>query len=130
VYAIERGIKLSPYGSWTLKHAPKEAAAEPDECYLVGEDQSRDVPDLAIEVIWTSGGIGKLEIYRRLGVKEVWVWRDGRVGVHVLRGDDYEQVGASGVFPGLDLALLVSFLDRPTATEAMQAFRAALSHAG
>jgi hypothetical protein len=48
----------------------------------------------------------------------------------VLRGDDYEQVGASGVFPGLDLALLVSFLDRPTATEAMQAFRAALSHAG
>src|SRR5262245_45932101 len=30
-YALERGIELSPYGSWTLKNAPKEAGAEPDE---------------------------------------------------------------------------------------------------
>lgn len=52
-YALERGIESSPYGSWTLKRAPKEAGLEPDECYLVG-DQSRDTPDLAIEVVWTS----------------------------------------------------------------------------
>jgi len=43
---------------------------EPDECYLVG-DQDKSAPDLAIEVIGTSGGIDKLEIYRRLDVGEV-----------------------------------------------------------
>jgi Uma2 family endonuclease len=65
-YALERGVDLSPYGGWMLKHAPKESAAEPDECYIVGSDQSGDRPDLVIEVVWTSGGIDKLEIYRRL----------------------------------------------------------------
>lgn len=55
-YALERGLDLSPYGGWTLKDDPKEAGAEPDECYIIGPDQSRDRPDLAIEVVWTSGG--------------------------------------------------------------------------
>jgi hypothetical protein len=34
----------------------------------------RDRPDIAIEVIWTSGGIDKLEVYRKLGVREVWYY--------------------------------------------------------
>src|SRR5262245_57727984 len=65
-FALERGLDLSPYGGWTLKAAPKLAGVEPDECYLVGADQDRQTPDLVIEVIWTSGGIDKLEAYRRL----------------------------------------------------------------
>src|SRR5262245_22136591 len=70
-YALEAGLDLSPYGGWTLKNAPAEAGLEPDECYIVGSDQDKPAPDLAIEVVWTSGGINKLEIYRRLGVQEV-----------------------------------------------------------
>jgi Uma2 family endonuclease len=121
-YALERGIDLSPYGAWTLKSAPKQSGLEPDECYLVG-DQSRDTPDLAIEVVWTSGGIDKLEIYRRLGVGEVWVWRDSRLEVHVLRNERYQREDRSRLFPDLDVALLASFLDRPTALQAVKAFR-------
>src|SRR5689334_19625497 len=30
-YALERRIKLSPYGSWTLRNAPKASGLEPDE---------------------------------------------------------------------------------------------------
>jgi Uma2 family endonuclease len=56
-----------------------------DECYIVGPDQNKEVPDLALEVVWTSGGLDKLEIYRRLGVGEVWIWKDGRITVHALR---------------------------------------------
>ena len=55
-YALYWGIDLSPYGSWTLKDAPRQSGVEPDECYIVGADQSRERPDLAIEVVWTSGG--------------------------------------------------------------------------
>ncbi len=124
-YALERGVDLSPYGAWTLKSPPKQGGLEPDECYLVG-DQSKEIPDLAIEVVWTSGGIDKLEIYRRLGIGEVWFWRESRIEVHVLRQQDYERTDRSGLFPDLDLELLCSFLDRPTALQAVKAFRDAL----
>jgi Uma2 family endonuclease len=125
-YAIERDIEFSGYGQWTLKHAPKEAGVEPDECYIVGTDQRKDVPDLAIEVIWTSGGIDKLEIYRRLGVGEVWFWQDGRIDVNVLQRDQYERAAQSRLFPDLDLALLCSLLDLPTTSQAIRALRDAL----
>jgi len=126
VYALERGIELSPYGSWTLKEAPKQAGVEPDECYLIG-DQNRDTPDLVIEVLWTSGGIDKLEAYRRLRVPEVWFWKDDAIQIHVLVGGGYEPKTRSMALPELDLQLLLSFLDHPTATQAVKAFRAALS---
>lgn len=57
----------------------RERGAEPDECYVFGEDPDPERPDLAIEVIWISGGMNKLEIYRALGVAEVWHWRRGRI---------------------------------------------------
>lgn len=126
-YALETGIDLSPYGAWTLKHAPAAAGLEPDECYIVGPDQEKRVPDLAIEVVWTSGGIDKLEIYRRLGVGEVWTWKDGRIEIHVLAGDRFEKAERSRLFPELDLDLLVSLLDRPTALQAVRALRQALA---
>jgi Uma2 family endonuclease len=125
-YALERGIDLSPYGSWTLKSAPRQSGAEPDECYIVGPDQSRERPDLAIEVVWTSGGIDKLEVYARLGIGEVWFLKEGRIEVHVLRGDVYERASCSALFADLDLDLMCSFLDRPTALQAVRAFREAL----
>lgn len=126
-YALERNVDLSPYGAWTLKNAPAAAGLEPDECYIVGPDQDKRVPDLAIEVVWTSGGIDKLEIYRRLGVAEVWTWKGERLEVHVLTGDRYERSETSRLFPDLDLALLVSLLDRPTALQAVRALRQAIA---
>ena len=124
-YALERGIDLSPYGAWTLKSPPNQSGLEPDECYLVG-DQDKEAPDLAIEVVWTSGGLDKLEIYRRLGIGEVWFWKASRIEVHVLRQQRYERTERSSLFPDLDLDLLCSFLDRPTASEAIRAYRTAL----
>lgn len=129
-YALERGIDLSPYGSWTLKSAPRASGAEPDECYIVGGDQAVMTPHLAIEVAWTTGGIEKLEIYRRLGVGEVWIWKEGRIEVHLLRGDRYERSERSVLFPDLDVEQLVPLLDRPTALQAVRAFRDALRKPG
>jgi len=124
-YALERGIDLSPYGAWTLKNPQASGGLEPDECYLIG-DQQRDLPDLAIEVVWTSGGIDKLEIYRRLGVPEVWVWTASRLSVHVLRGGRYEIAAQSALFPDLDVTGLSSYLEYPTVTRAVAAFRETL----
>lgn len=127
VWCLERGIDFSPCGSWTLENKPKESGIEPDECYVFGDLGEPTRPDLAIEVVWTSGGVQKLEIYRRLGVKEVWFWRRGRISVHVLEADGYSDALSSSVLPGIDLEQLVSFLDRPSASQAMREYRAALA---
>jgi Uma2 family endonuclease len=125
VFCLERGIEFRALGSWTLKDRASERAVEPDECYILGE-RDDDRPHLAIEVIWTWGGMDKLEVYRQLGVREVWTWRKGAIRVDVLRGDKYEEVASSEVLPGIDLALLVSFLDRPTTSAAIRGYRDAL----
>jgi Uma2 family endonuclease len=123
-YAEELGIELEGYGSWTLKKMEHKRAVEPDECYSIGP--SRDVPALAIEVNWTSGGIDKLEIYRRLGVREVWMWEDGVIVPFALRGEGYERCARSEVLPQMDLDLITSLLELPTQTAAVRELRARL----
>jgi len=123
-YAEELGLELEGYGSWTLKRREEERGAEPDECYSIGI--AGEVPELAIEVIWTSGGLDKLEIYRRLGIREVWVWRGGEIAVFALRGHRYEAIARSQVLPQIDLDLVRSLLDTPSQSVALRELRARL----
>lgn len=128
-YCLHAGIRFMPFGSWTIKDRNKQSGAEPDECYVFGsEDTPR--PHLAIEVVWTSGRLDKLEVYRRLGVAEVWYWQRGRIQPYLLRDDRYMPVERSACLPGLDLDLLVQFLDRPSAYDAIRDFQAALTLRG
>ncbi len=121
-YAIHGGLPLNGYGSWTLKNSLVERGIEPDECYAMGHPDHTERPDLAIEIIWTSGGLNKLEVYRKLGVPEVWIWRDEVLQVFALRQDQYEGVPRSILLPELDLALLASFLTRRDQTAAVREF--------
>lgn len=126
-WCLERDVDFTPYGSWTLKNKRDERGAEADECYIFGPAPKRKPrPDLAIEVIWTAGGIDKLDVYRKLRVREIWIWKQGRIEVYVLRGAHYATVPASEALPGIDLVELLSFLDRPTASRAIRDYRAAL----
>lgn len=127
-YCLEREIPFSTYGSWTLKDRERERGAEPDECYVFGTGET-DRPHLAIEVIWTHGRIDKLDIYRLLGVAEVWYWRKGKIQPYALRGERYVAIDRSEVLPGLDIDLLTSFIDRPTTYDAIRGFREALRDA-
>src|SRR5687767_13595904 len=76
-------------------------------------------------VVWTSGGIEKLDVYRKLRVREVWYWQKGQIPPYILRGERFEAAAGSEVLPGIELALLASFIDRPTSA-AMREYRAAL----
>lgn len=125
-YADERGLDLSGYGSWTLKNAMLERGLEPDECYVLGTER-KEAPDLAIEVIWTSGGLNKLEIYRALGVPEVWIWeRYKGFTVHLLRDGRYEEAPRSVLLPEIDLKLLEKLAVSQNQPQAVREFRAAL----
>ncbi len=123
------GVDLNAYGSWTVKQEPDERGVEPDECYVVGERETT-APALAIEVVWAAGGLDRLAIYAPLGVREVWAWKGGRPAVHVLRGGAYVPSTRSEVRPGIDLDLLVSFVERTDQTAAVREHRRALRDAG
>ena len=123
-YAEEEGLALNGYGSWTLRSQPKERGLEPDECYVLGTHEP-DVPDLAIEVAYGRGGLDKLAVYEGLGVREVWVWFEGALDVYVLKAGGYERVAASELLPGLDLALLLRFVDHRNQTASVRAYRQA-----
>jgi Uma2 family endonuclease len=123
-WALETGIDLEGFGSWTLKDEPKEAGAEPDECYVVGSRGSREVPDLVIEVEWSRKGLAKREIYRRLGVRELWTFqRDGRLVVRVLEKGQYVERRTSRVLAKLDVPWLAGFLAREPQSAAVRALR-------
>lgn len=125
VWCLEHDIEFTTLGAWTQQDEAVARAVEPDECYVFGPSPDKEErPDLAVEVIWTSGSIKKLEIYRKLAVREVWVWKAGKLTAHALREDEiYEPVSESLVLPGIDLAQLAALLDRPTTSAAIRAYR-------
>ncbi len=121
-YLSHLGITYEGVGSWLLKEAPKKAGLEPDECFIL-HDVSKQRPDLAIEVVWTSGGIDKLEIYRRLGIREVWFWKNDEVSIHVLAEHGYEARTTSELLPGFDFGLVAKMLELPALSDVHRAFR-------
>ncbi|MBV9388581.1 MAG: Uma2 family endonuclease [Chroococcidiopsidaceae cyanobacterium CP_BM_ER_R8_30] len=97
-FLLKKGIQFKMTGSKTQE---KEGAvsAQADESYCLGS--SKPIPDLSIEIIFTSGGINKLAKYQALGVPEVWFWQDGSLTLHHLRDRGYEGIERSEL-PGLE----------------------------
>ncbi len=124
-YADARHIDINAYGSWTLKKKVKERGAEPDKCYALGSRVPR-VPDFLIEVVWTSGGLDKLDLYAGLSVPEVWFWRRGRIEIYLLHGGGYQRAQRSAALPGLDIDLVARLAARKDQSQAVREFRAAL----
>ncbi|WP_133510945.1 Uma2 family endonuclease [Candidatus Thiosymbion oneisti] len=126
-YAETVGIELEGYGSWTVKSEPQARGFEADECYVIGPiEELPEIPDIAIEVVWTSGGIDKLEVYRGLGVPEVWAWQAGSLRFFLLQGDGYLTGTRSRLLPDLDPALIARCMAQESQTRAVRALRSAL----
>ena len=125
-YFIEMGIEFIPVGNATRRGEEKGTSFEPDESYYLGE--KKDNPDLAIEVILTSGNIEKLEKYRRFKIPEVWLWENNQLDVYALISSEYRHVNYSQLLPDLDLELLVRCVQMPSRLEAMNAFKAGMHH--
>ena len=124
IYFEEKGIEFTPTGSFT-QEKPGVASAQADESYCIGKPKT--IPDLSIEVVFTSGNLSKLNRYRELGVPEVWFWEDGLFTLHHLRADGYERIYTSEVLPDLDMELLTRSVVMASTVEAMRFFRKAIS---
>jgi Uma2 family endonuclease len=122
-YFIEKGIEFTPTGSFTQE---KEgiASAQADKSYFIGSVS--EVPDLSVEVVFTSSNERKLPRYQALGVPEVWFWEDGLFSLHCLRSDGYERVSKSELLPELDIDFLTRCVLMTSRLEAVREFRRGL----
>jgi Uma2 family endonuclease len=119
-YLLNLGQEFVSTGSFSQE---KEAVAsvQADKSYCFGSKKL--VPDLAIEVVITSGGSSKLKLYMALGVKEVWFWEDGVIKIYHLDGNEYRKVQQSQWLPDLDMRRLVGCAAIESRVQAVRAFR-------
>ncbi|MBD2615764.1 Uma2 family endonuclease [Nostoc punctiforme FACHB-252] len=119
-YMRELGIRFYGRGGYTLEELGY-ASATPDESYSIGT--KKEVPDIVIEVIVTSGTINRKELYKPKKVPEVWFWKSNSIKIFRLNeGGEYSEVDRSGFFPDLDPALLLRYIAMPDQYDAVQEF--------
>ncbi len=124
LYLLQMGIDYQPTGSMTLESPSGLVKREADKSYKLGAN--REFPDLAVEVVVTSGGINKLEAYKRLQIPEVWFWENGALRMYSLGADGYAEVDRSQVLPELDIVLLARCINIENHLQAMREFRQAI----
>lgn len=133
IYFLEADIEYFPTGSTTFRKEEQQAGGEPDESYCIGSE--KDFPDLAVEVVITSGGINRLELYHRLGVQEVWFWQNDNLVIYYLREEvpfkfaqtfGYERINKSELLPNLDINLFIKCLKSLNPLAAAKEFRKSL----
>lgn len=127
LYLLMAGFDFTPTGSMTLESETGAVKREADESYKLAPDRER--PDLAIEVVFSKGGISKLEAYKRLKIPEVWFWEDGVLDLYQLRGEDefyYEKIAKSEVLKDIDLEVLVRCINMVNHVDAIKTFQQSL----
>jgi Uma2 family endonuclease len=125
LYFLEMEIDFFPMGQATQEKA-QQVSLQPDESYSFGSPKK--IPDLAIEVILTSGNTEKLKKYSLLGVPEVWLWEDGILDIYYLnlQNRKYQKSSVSKFLPNLDLGMLQRCILSASPLEALKTFRQTL----
>ncbi|MGG6270616.1 Uma2 family endonuclease [Leptolyngbya sp. AN03gr2] len=92
LFLAKKGVFFQPTGAMTQEREGT-VSAQADQSYCLS--RAKPIPDLSIEVVFTSGGTNKLRRYQALGVLEVWFWQDGTLNFYRLGADRYECVDRS-----------------------------------
>jgi Uma2 family endonuclease len=124
-YMRANGIRFYAKGGPTLGDRELSGRKELDDSYDIGTEKT--VPDIAIDVIIAGGGIDTLELYKRLGVREVWFWQNSQLSLYYLTGENYEQIAKSTFLPDLDLELLLRCANMPDRYDAVTELLANIS---
>lgn len=98
-----------PFGSTTLKKPPL-VGKEPDAAYAFDED--KNLPDLAIEVIFSSGSLDDLDKYKTLGIKEVWIWQNQELKFYQLENENYQETKISFHLSKINSNVLIEYVNR------------------
>jgi Uma2 family endonuclease len=123
LFCLERDIPLFAYGSTTYRKEEADRGLEPDRCY--SRDQGRALPQIALEVVVANPLLNKLDVYRGLGIQEVWIFKvnSRAFSLYTLRGEAYEATAASEILPEAPLDRIAHYALLTEQHEALKAFR-------
>jgi Uma2 family endonuclease len=119
-YLLGQGVDFVATGSFSQEREAV-ASVQADESYCFGD--RKPIPDLAIEVVFTSGGPDKLKRYAALGVAEVWFWEAGSIRVYRLQPSGYQPASESQYVQGIDLDRLAQCAAIESRPQSVRAFR-------
>jgi Uma2 family endonuclease len=108
-YCRKFNLPYFPWGSTRLSNKPL-AGKEPDVSFAFNTD--KDIPDLAIEVIFSSGSIDDLNKYHTIGVKEVWFWKNQKITFYQRQTQGYIEITHSQLLSNLKSDLLENFTNQ------------------
>ncbi|OBQ17881.1 MAG: hypothetical protein AN488_17940 [Anabaena sp. WA113] len=114
-------LDFTPTGSVTLENEFEKVKKEDDKSYELGANRKH--PDLVIEVVVSSGGINKLEAYKRLQIPKVWFWMNDKLLFYSLGNEGYEAVSKSQLLPSLNVDLLMRCINIENHAQALREFR-------
>lgn len=119
-FMLNQGLEFVATGSFS-QEKEAVASAQADEFCCFGARKT--IPDLAIEVVITSGGPNKLKRYKALGVQEVWFWENGAISVYQLTSIDYQKIRESQFVKGINLNRLAQCAEIESRSQAVREFR-------
>lgn len=121
--AEELRISLYPLGSTTCDRSDLLCGLEPDECFYIQNqmavkgkkhlDLIQDPPpDLVIEIDLTNQSKHRLEIFRKLGVPEIWCYDGVSLTIYQLQNKSYIPCEQSLAFRTVPVEKIDQFLVR------------------
>ncbi len=108
-YCRKFNLLYFPMGSTRLENKPL-AGKEPDVSFAFNTD--KDIHDLVIEVIFSSGSIDDLDKYQAIGVKEVWFWKNNKITFYELQSEGYTEITQSKSLSNLTSEILEKFVNQ------------------
>ena len=88
-----------------------KAGKEPDIAYSFNLRKS--LPELVVEVIFTSGDIKQLKTsYEIIGIPELWIWKDSEMTFYYLVDGKYVEISNSNILPKMESLSLTKFVNR------------------
>lgn len=108
-YCEQENIPCYLFGSTRLKKNDV-VGKEPDKGYSFYEDKK--LPDLAVEINFTSGSVADLDKYLLLKVNEVWMYQNDKIRFFVLLEDQYKEISTSFYFEKITTDLLIKCISQ------------------
>lgn len=108
-YCRKFNLLYFPMGSTRLENKPL-AGKEPDVSFAFNTD--KDIPDLVIEVIFSSGSLDDLNKYQAIGIKEVWFWKNEKITFYELESEGYTEISHSQCLSNLTSEILEKFVNQ------------------
>jgi Uma2 family endonuclease len=132
VLADETYLKVVGFDSALLQQPELQCAIEPNACFYISHapqmadksnlDLSRDpVPDLVLDIAFTTSTLDKLPIYAALGIPEVWCYtsnnngkpvREQQLVIYQLQNQQYYSSETSLAFTFLPAARVLEFIEQ------------------